>query len=218
MSRVSYTQAMCAFILTMFVSMGSFANEADKKEEKKEASPGDIVNTVTANLLSTVKEKEKLIETDPDAYFAELRGLLEPAIDFKWIARKVMGKKSWKAVEDKQQMKFVDVFTDSLVRTYGKAMSSFVDLDITVAKTWPSDNPKSKSYFVQQDVKLEGGTAHIVYSMYPSTDGWMVRNVTIRDAKGFKINMGKVFYSQFQHSLSENKGDVVATIDAWGSD
>lgn len=213
MSRVRILSALSAFLI--FLSVSAFSAESETVEQ---AGPGEIIDSVTKGLLNTVREKEGLIKTDPEAYFAELRALLEPAIDFESIAKNVMGKKSWLSIQESDQQRFVNVFTDSLVRTYGKAMSSFVDLDIQVVKTWPSDNPKRKNYFVQQDVKLESGLAHIVYSMYPEAEGWAVRNVTIRDAKGYKLNMGKTFYSQFQHALSENKGDVIATIDGWGKD
>ncbi len=215
MNRVHLVPALSALLFLMTVSL---FGQAEEESAKDPTAPGEIIGEVTASLLSYVKGNDELIKSKPETYFSDLRGILEPAIDFESIAKNVMGKKSWTAIEEKDQLRFVDVFTDSLVRTYGKAMSSFVDLDIEVAKTWPADNPKKKNYYVQQDVKLESGLAHIVYNMYPDSEGWKVRNVTIRDSKGYKLNMGKTFYSQFKHALGENKGDILATIDGWGKD
>jgi len=212
-NRVRFIPALCASLFLLFAPI---FGQAEEEKAEEPAAPGEVIGEVTDTLLSYVKENDELIKTKPETYFTELRGILEPAIDFESIAKSVMGKKSWTSVEEKDQQRFVEAFTDSLVQTYGKAMSSFVDLDINVAKTWPSDNPKKKSYFVQQDVKLESGLAHIVYSMHPVAEGWKVRNVTIRDSKGYKLNMGKTFNSQFKHALSENEGNVVATIDGWG--
>lgn len=209
MNRVRYAATFLACFLVFFVP------SALAQTDDAEAAPGEIISKVTATLLTLAKETKSQTEGDDEKYFSELRSLLEPVIDFESIAKNVMGKKSWLSISEEEQQRFVNVFTDSLVNTYGKAMLSFADLDVQVSKTWPSNNPESKSYFVQQDVKLESGLAHIVYSMQPDDSGWKVRNVTIRDAKGYKLNMGKTFYSQFQHALSENDGNVSSTIDAW---
>jgi len=206
-NRIRYAVNLCACLL-VFIATSTWA-----ESEQAEVTPGEVIGSVTTSLLTLAKETKA--EGSDEAYFSELRKLLEPVIDFESIAKKVMGKKSWLAVDEQEQRRFVDTFTDSLVSTYGKAMLSFADLDVQVAKTWPSNNPKSKGHFVQQDVKLESGLAHIVYSMQPSDSGWKVSNVVIRDAKGYKLNMGKTFYSQFQHALSENENNVSATIDAW---
>lgn len=211
MKRVRLPGIVLVWFLAVVTSIGVRAEKQDPPAE-----PGEIVSTVTEQLLVTVKDNAALLESDPEKYFSKVRALLEPVIDFESIAKNVMGRKSWTSVEKPVQDQFVNVFTDSLVRTYGKAMASFVDLDIKVAKTWPSDNPKKKNHYVQQDVKLEGGLAHIVYNMSPVGDSWKVRNVIIRDAKGYKLNMGKTFYSQFKHTLEENDGDVQAAIGAWG--
>lgn len=214
MKRVARTTAFFATLMMLFASLSLSATEQGKTDEL--SGPGQIIDSVTGSVLTLASEKKTLFEEDPAAYFEELRATLEPVIDFESIAKNVMGRKSWLSIDEEQQARFVDVFTNSLVQTYGKAMLSFADLDVKVVKTWPSDNPQNKSYYVQQEVKLESGLSHIVYSMHPIADGWKVRNVTIRDSKGFQLNMGKTFYSQFQHSLSENKDDVIATIDAWG--
>lgn len=209
MNRVRCAAIFLACLFAFFIP------SALAQSEQEKTAPDEIISQVTATLLALAKETKNREEGDDKEYFSKLRSLLEPVIDFESIAKNVMGKKSWLSINEQEQQRFVNVFTDSLVSTYGKAMLSFADLDVQVSKTWPSNNPKSKSYFVQQDVKLESGLAHIVYSMHPDDSGWKVRNVTIRDAKGYKLNMGKTFYSQFQHALSENDGNVSSTIDAW---
>jgi len=205
-----------AIALCVFSIVFSHVVLAEDTEKTISHSAAKLVEQVTSDLLATARDKKSLLQSAPDQYYAQIRGLLAPAVDFETIAKLVMGKRSWLSIDTLEQQRFVNVFTDSLVKTYGKAMTSFVDLDIKVEKVWPSENPKSKSVYVQQDVTLDSGLAHIVYTLSPVGELWMVRNVTIRDEKGYTVNMGKTFNAQFKYELTENKGNVIATIDGWG--
>ena len=199
--------------LTVFASVG-IANAAAESQPAAETNsePAAVVEKVTKDLLDLVKTKAGLLKTNPDQYFADVRGLLVGVVDFEFIAKNVMGRSHWSAVSPEEQQRFVNVFTDSLVRTYGKGMANFADLDVEVASS--KQNDKSPDiYYVVQSVKTEKGKSEIVYTMRKEAKGWMLKNVVLDG-----VNLGKTFQSQFNQAVKDNGGNVSKAIANWSAE
>lgn len=187
--------------------------QAQKTEEVKEKTlaPDVVITELTSELLSMARTGKETLDSNPEEYFGKMRTLLEPAVDFTTIAKHVMGKRYWTQASEKQQAEFVEAFTAGLVKTYGKGMANFSDLEIKL----DSSNPAEKSintYYVMQSVKTDSGVNKILYTMRKDDVGWRVRNVVLDG-----VNLGKTFQTQFAQAVKDNKGDIASVIATWGN-
>lgn len=194
-------------LLCCWLSVSVFANEL-----APEPSPAEVVESVTSKLLSVAKNNTELLKSSPDQYFALVRSELESSVDFESIAKNVMGKKYWLSATEEQQKQFVEVFTNSLVETYGKGMANFADLDISIESSRPSEK-SDKTQYVVQSVKTDSGSSKIVYTMRNVDSVWMLRNVTLDG-----VNLGKTFRSQFNQAVKDADNDLGLAINSWGQE
>lgn len=203
---VSTLKIIQCFLVGICLAGMSFAE--DKVEQKPEAEL--IVQSVTDQLLTVARTKKDLLESDPNAYFGEIGGILDPVVDFTAIAKNVMGKKYWTSVSGDDQQKFVEVFRSSLVETYGKGMATFAELELNVESSRPSEK-SDRTHYVVQSVKTKDGVNKVVYTVSRTKSGWKLRNVVLNG-----VNLGKTFRSQFGQSVKDNGGDVSLAIAKWG--
>ena len=197
--------------LVFLFSMASLAL-AQETQEKAITPPGQVVDEVTSTLIAIAQSDASMLENDPAAYFSKIEGVLVEAVDFKSISKSVMGRQYWPGATEAQREKFAEVFTDSLVETYGKGMANFADFDIKVESARISDKNPDIAY-VMQSVKTNDGVNKIMYTMRKDEAGWRLRNVVLDG-----INLGKTFQSQFAQAVKDSDGDVELAINNWGVD
>jgi phospholipid transport system substrate-binding protein len=175
-------------------------------------SPHDLVNTTTEKLMGVVKAKQATYEKNPGKYFSEVESLLEPVVDFDFIARSVMGA-YWKTATAEQQGAFIKVFKKGLVETYAKGMAKFNDLKVEVLPP-EAVNPEFGKVTVMQKVAAADGVNKVAYTMgRRKTDAsWKLLNVVLDG-----VNLGKTFRSQFAQSVKEHDGNLDAAIAGWAS-
>jgi phospholipid transport system substrate-binding protein len=200
------------FAFWLLAGVMAASAEPAEKTEASVATPELVVEGVTTALLHIAKEKSELLATDPEAYFSEIKEVLDPAVDFLGIAKNVMGKRYWLAANELQREQFVTVFADSLVRTYGKGMATFADFEVNIESSQASESSK-ETHYVVQSVKTNDGTSKVVYTMRLVDNRWQLKNVVLNG-----INMGKSFRSQFSQLVKDSDGDVGVAVSKWGQD
>lgn len=220
-----------ALALVAAVSLGAGnvarANEtaATSVEQPEEAaapanaSPYELVEDITAQILSKIEAHRTLIEASPDeserealmnTFFAEVEAIMASAVDFNWIARNVMGPYG-KLATEAQRDSFAKVFRDGLVETYGRGLLSYRDQEIVVLPGSELNGKRKVS--VKQEIRSVDGNYPLEYSMGLGKSGqWKVINVIING-----INLGKTFRNQFVQAAQKNGGDIDAVIAGWDS-
>ncbi|VUD59985.1 putative phospholipid-binding protein MlaC [Thalassocella blandensis] len=207
-----------AFAVSTFATTGAFADDKAKKSTtevkvaavKDEVSPHKVVEDVTNQLMTIVAGGKQAMEKNPDKYFAEVQGVMEQVVDFNYIAKNVMGAKYWNSATTDQKKRFVKVFTDGLVQTYAKGMANFADFDISVMPP-DSDLGDKKRVSVIQKFQGPEGVNRVAYTMGLHKSGdWKLINVVLDG-----VNLGETLRTQFAQSVTENKGDLDATINGW---
>jgi len=200
---------MLAFFMSVAVSAAQEAKPASS-EVNASTTPHQVVEGVTSELMKVVASGKQALKDDPDKYFADIQVVMQKAVDFKYIARSVMGKKYWKSSSDVQKQKFVDIFTSGLVQTYAKGMANFADYEISVMPPQEDIGDKRKVEVVQK-FKGPQGVNRVAYTMGKHKSGdWKLLNVTLDG-----VNLGKTLRSQFTQSVNENQGDLDAAIAGW---
>ncbi len=170
--------------------------------------PHEIVSQVTEKMFAVV-EKYDGEESDSDAYYSEIEQLLEPVVNFPFIARVVMGSHGEDATEQ-QIKKFAKVFKKGLVRSYAKGIASYADSEITVV---PSDKEvaEARRVTVSQEVRHEGSVHNLYYTMQRNSGGeWKLINVILDG-----VNLGRTFRSQFSQAMKKHDGNVDKVISTW---
>lgn len=178
-----------------------------------EDGPREVVVNVVDSLKAAVNRHDA--EKDPEAVklLAEMRGILEPVVDFGFIARVVMGPAAKKASPD-QIKRFEDVFRDSLVSTYAKGMTGYVQADMAIPPLSPEAAGQNR-VAVRQEVTTASGVQVIDYTMAKNrtTGEWKLINVVLNG-----INLGKTFRSQFAQAYKQHEGDIDKVIAQWAQE
>lgn len=210
--------ALCTiFTLSAGMQVAASESAAKEAEEKSSAAPAfdsdahNRVQQVTVDLLATIASKSQYLETDPELYFSAVDSVLGPVIDFKFIAKVVMGRYG-KAATEEQKASFEQTFRRGLVETYARGMAGYADQNIVVLPP-NGDVSAQRRVSVRQQVSSANGDTHtLAYTMALSktTKQWMLINVVMDG-----INLGKTFRSQFEQAVKKNNGDVDTVINQW---
>ncbi len=172
-------------------------------------TPHKVVEDVTVLLKVEVEENRHYLDSNPSLFYDAVGEVLEPVVDFKFIAMSVMGPYSKQAAPE-QKAQFVEAFKGGLVSTYAKGMAGFGDLNIVVLPP-EGDITGQRRVSVLQEVRGEdGGVNRISYTMGLNREGdWKLINVVLNG-----INLGKTFRSQFMQAMKK-EGDLNEVISDW---
>ena len=111
-------------ILTIFLG-NSFVILPDK------ISAHEHAERTHNNIIHILRTKNNLYEEDSDLFVQEISDAFSPIVDFKRIARNVMGK-HYNSSTISQREKFTEAFRASLLNTYSKTLIEFKDERIIV--------------------------------------------------------------------------------------
>ncbi|MCZ6502527.1 MAG: ABC transporter substrate-binding protein [Gammaproteobacteria bacterium] len=175
-------------------------------------SPYESVQTSTEQLLEKLVEVQPIYKRDKDKFFREVDSSLAPFIDFKGFSRGVMAK-YYRRASDQQKARFAEVFRNSLIKTYAKALVEFDNPQVIVKQdNKPQKDPRKAR--VSLEVYGKDGSAYPVeYSLVLVNDRWKLRNLVIDG-----INIGLQFRSQFTAYMQQYKNDIDKVIDNWSVD
>lgn len=178
------------------------------------ASANEVIEKATADVLALIEDGKTYADDDPERFYAAVREVLDPVVNFDAIARNVMGAHSKRAT-DEQKARFADNFRTGLVRTYALALTEFSDGEVVVLPNdRPARNPKRAS--VNMEIRLPPTQVYpVVYSMGLGSDGqWRMLNIIING-----VNMGLTYRSQFLDAMKDAQygGDLDRVIDGWAA-
>lgn len=172
------------------------------------ADPYEIVDDVTNKLVSAARDFNK--DGDKKAFDATVLETLEPVVAFDYIARVVMGDYYDKSSQA-QRDAFAETFKKDLVGTYAKGIATYADSDIQLQRG--ADVGDKRRVMVEQQVKYQGATHKLSYTMGKNRDGqWKLINLVLNGA-----NLGSSFSSQFEQLASKYSGDVDKVTANWSS-
>ena len=172
-------------------------------------SAHEYASKVHKEIIEIIQTKDDLFIEDPKKFTQEISDAFSPIVDFKRIARNVMGK-YYKNASEVQRDEFSKAFESSLLDTYSGTLVEFKDEKIVVI---PPNSPEK--YKDKAKVKIEIITSSQsypgTYSMYLDKEGkWKIINIVVNG-----INLGKTFRSQFYSLMKKNEENLDLVIDQW---
>ena len=161
------------------------------------------------NIILILNTKNALFEEDSELFIQEISNAFSPIVDFKRIARNVMGK-HYKVSTSSQRDRFSEAFRTSLLNTYSKTLIEFKDEKIVVLP--PKKKSKSPNKVrVEIEIITSSKSYPGVYSMYlDKNNEWKIINIVVNG-----INLGLTFRSQFYSLMEKHNNDISAVIDKW---
>ncbi|MCP8900182.1 MlaC/ttg2D family ABC transporter substrate-binding protein [Gilvimarinus xylanilyticus] len=169
------------------------------------ADPYDIVADVTDQLVSAARQYND--DGDKATFDKKVLAALEPVVAFDYIAHVVMGNYHDDA-SDAQRQAFAETFKTSLVETYAKGIATYADSDIELQ---PGEVGDKSRVTVEQQVRYQGATHKLAYSMGKNRDGeWKLINLVLNGA-----NLGNSMISQFKQMAGKYDGDIDKVIANW---
>ena len=187
-----------------------------------------LVQETTVRVMEVVADAQEYAEADPERYYRQIQDLLDPLIDFRGFARKVMGpyasSERYRSLDEsgRQQLRdqldrFTGVMRGSLVRTYSKGLLAFEGSKIELSPPKTSEAPSGEKVgnsllSVRQLIYADRKRPYeVMYQMGEEKAGdWKLRNVIIEN-----VNLGEIYRDQFLTSAREHSGNLNAVIDSW---
>jgi phospholipid transport system substrate-binding protein len=161
------------------------------------------------NIIEIIQTKNQLFLEDPDLFTQEISNAFSPIVDFKRIAKNVMGK-YYKQATFQQMEDFSKAFEDSLLDTYASTLVEFKDEKINVLPPKAQGMAKNKAR-VSIEIVTSSSTYPGRYSMYLDADeNWKIINIEING-----MNLGKIFRNQFYSLMEKNQEDINIVIEKW---
>lgn len=208
MKTVSLLKSLFGFSLSIALVWSQVAGAQDAA--KPVADPKVIVESVAQELFGLVKAKNTA-KTPDDQYYKQVEKVLDPVVNFPFIAGSVMGKATYKQATPAQRQEFLKVFKDGMVKSLAKGILGYADSKVTIAGV---DTVKADRVVVKQEVSAEGATHKLDYTMVKGKSGeWKLINVVLNG-----VNLGQSFSSQFKAGLKKHNGNVDQVIANWLAD
>ena len=210
MDRVKINLRSMAMALgILLVAPLALAQESQLNDAK---TPHTQVEQITVELLDVIGKYTEQYPENEVEYFTALGSLLDKSVDFRFIAKQVMGP-YYKTASSAQRRMFAEKFREGLIETYGRGLIGYSEQEIVLLA---HDDLKAgqRRVTVKQEIRGSDGVYPLAYSMARKKTGeWMVINMTING-----ISLGKTFMSQFVQSAQRSGGDIDGVIAGWSSE
>jgi len=180
----------------------------------------EVINDVTAQVMTVVAEANAYFDEDPDRYYREIDDALAGLVDWRGFATAVMGEyysrgramdQAGRANLKRQRDDFARTLREGLIRSYAKGLLAFGGARMEVQGVEAS--PQSAR--VASVTQLVYGEAERVYTiryqMGQYKDGaWRLRNLIIET-----INLGEIYRNQFSGLARDADDDLDSVIAQW---
>ncbi|WGL17972.1 ABC transporter substrate-binding protein [Microbulbifer bruguierae] len=173
-------------------------------------NPYTLIEGVSGDLLGVIRSEGQHLNSNPQRYYSAVDRVLEPVVDFDFIARGVMGNYASQATPA-QRAKFTSAFRRDLVATFARGVATFGSMDVKVVN--PGSAPSGNRVNVLQEVRSSEGLTKVSYTLVRNRSGqWKLINVILNG-----VNLGKTFRGQFSQSMQANGGDIDKVIASWSA-
>lgn len=187
--------SLCALVLP---------THADTTTEAPLKVVADATNGVINELKATPPEQRDQVMIE--RLVAEF---ILPAIDQEKIAMGALGK-YWRRASPEEQQRFIDIFRDRQLRTYGGAFKAFSGESLTFSETRYS--PDGKRAIVKGEfMQTNGNTVPVDFRLFEdkSTGKWLVYDAVISG-----LSMVKTYRTQLTDRLQTlSIGELIAELE-----
>jgi phospholipid transport system substrate-binding protein len=176
------------FITVLF--LGHFAFAA--------ASPMALMNQVTQQTLSALKENQATLHNNPKVVYGIIHRILLPHVDMQEMSKLVLGREVWANASPTEKQRFVTQFKLLLVRTYSSALAAYKNETVTF--TPPRGNGGGSQVQVDSLILQQGGPSIPVSYRLVLKDGqWKLYDLVVEG-----VSLVESYRAQFSDTINQN--------------
>jgi phospholipid transport system substrate-binding protein len=139
--------------------------------------PDELARTTTQEVLAILKQDKELQSGNMNKVYQLVEAKILPNFDFNRMTQLALGK-HWPRASAKQKQALVTEFRNLLVRTYSASLTEFTNQTVVFKPL--TMKPGDTDVTVHSEIRQPGGQPiPIDYSMYKTSFGWKVYDVTI---------------------------------------
>ncbi|RFA25136.1 hypothetical protein CAI21_20095 [Alkalilimnicola ehrlichii] len=185
-----------------------------------------LVQQTFERSISAFEEHQDEIRQNPRVAYNLIEEILAPHVDFELMSRLILAR-HWTEASEEQQQRFVEVFRESLLRTYSRVLSDNADDAIrelrrneNLFRIHSTEGPDRRGRVnVRTILRFDGQSIPMDYRMYQRGGEWKVFDVLIENIS-FVMN----YRSEYDSELE--RGDLDGLIErlearnrrAWAGD
>ncbi|MDP3584925.1 MAG: ABC transporter substrate-binding protein [Thiobacillus sp.] len=164
-----------------------------------DTAPDVLARTTTQEVLEILKRDKELQNGNRAKLHQLVEAKILPNFDFNRMTQLALGK-NWPRATAKQKQELVTEFRNLLVRTYSSSLTAFSNQTVEFKPL--TLKPTDTDVTVRSEIRQPGGQPiPIDYSMYKTSFGWKVYDVTI-DSVSLVTNYRASFASTIrQHGI-----------------
>ena len=170
--------------------------------------PDVLARTTTQEVLAILKQDRDIQNGNQSKVYQLVETKILPIFDFNRMTQLVIGK-HWPRATAKQKQDLVTEFRNLMVRTYSSSLMAFNNQTVDFKQM--SMRPGDTDVTVRSEIRQPGGQPiPINYSMYKTSFGWKVYDVTI-DGVSLVTN----YRSSFSNTIRQDGIDgLISTLAA----
>jgi phospholipid transport system substrate-binding protein len=125
--------------------------------------PYQKIESVSQQLVEIIGAHQKEYPKNEKQYFDAISNLMNGLVDFRYIAKKVMG--PYKAMATQQQIAlFAQIFRQGLIETYSRGLINYKDQKIVLVEQKPLKKGQ-RTLIVKQEIRSSGNVFPLRYFM-----------------------------------------------------
>ncbi len=161
--------------------------------------PVQMLQTVTDQIMSTLKSKNKNFKKNPSALYHMVENLIFPHVDFVEMARWVVGRNAWQQANAAEKQAFIDAFQTLVVRSYAHSLLEYTDYRLSFSPLRHNQIKEQSRIEVSSMLKGEGRTLHVVYRLLRSGNLWKVYDIVFEN-----VSLIQGYRAQFADAIQGN--------------
>ena len=146
---------------------------------EQEQGPADVVTQAASELQSRLSGQQEFYAANTAELYALVDDVLLPNFDVEYAGKLVLGKTHWRAADESQRERFIEVFYSFLIKTYAKGVLEFDQDKLLILPDVSFSKNGSKALVRTELVVDAGDNVQVNYAVRSVDSGWKIYDVRI---------------------------------------
>ena len=148
-------------------------------EQEQEQGPTDVVTQAASELQNRLSGRQEFYAANTAELYALVSDVLLPNFDVEYAGKLVLGKTHWRAADESQRERFIEVFYSFLIKTYAKGVLEFDQEKLLILPDVSFSKSGSKALVRTELVVDAGDNVQVNYAVRSVDSGWKIYDVRI---------------------------------------
>jgi phospholipid transport system substrate-binding protein len=161
--------------------------------------PLAMLKQTSSQMLSSLKQNRPQLKNNPTLVHRIVVQILLPHVDLDNMSRAVVGRNYWSQATPAQQSAFKKEFTDTVIRTYSTAISSYDEEQIKFYPIRGFGAGQTQTQVRSEILRKNGQVIPISYRLILKNGQWLVYDFSVEG-----VSLVQSYQSQFAGVLSQS--------------